>query len=88
MDDGSLLDQIQVTVVRKGMQATGGRWPVAVSIQATGEGDASKQREENEKQARGGEMQEQNSNSDLCFGKDPVHSEDRREPCFRRNVDN
>ena len=39
-------------VVRKGMQATGGRWPVAVSIQATGEGDASKQREENEKQAR------------------------------------
>ena len=45
-------------VVRKGMQATGGRWPVAVSKQATGEGDASKQREENEKQVRGGEMQE------------------------------
>ena len=58
--------------VRKGMQATGGQWPVAVSIQATGEGDASKQREKNEKQARGGEMQEQNSKSDPCFGKDPV----------------
>ena len=65
--------------VRKGMQATGGRWPVAVSIQAMGKGDASKQQEENEKQARSGEMQEQNLNSDLCFGKDPVHSEDRRE---------